>query len=140
MKVKLPKGIVKKISGSKDAYKAIHAVLMRENKLRRKVEYFWTVGLNVSHDIIYVELIAIGALNKVSVDPVELFSLAIGRKCNKLIIIHNHTGTTVKPSEQDIRLTKKLKSGGDFLNIEIIDHLIITEKHGYYSFADEGIL
>ncbi|MEO5644690.1 MAG: JAB domain-containing protein [Bacteroidia bacterium] len=140
MKVTVPKGAKTKITESGDIYKIMHAILMRQTKLRRKAEYFWTIGLNVSNDIMYIELIAIGALNKVGVDPVELYSLAVGKKCKKIILVHNHTGTAVKPSTADIRLTKRLEHGGEILNIEIVDHLIISEKHGYYSFADERLL
>ncbi|CAN5440789.1 hypothetical protein BH11BAC2_BH11BAC2_26240 [soil metagenome] len=118
----------------------MHAILMRQSKLRRKTEYFWSIGMNVSNDIMYIELIAIGSLNKVAADPVEIFSFAVGKKCKKIILVHNHTGSTVKPSENDIRFTKKLQAGGDILAIEIIDHLIIHEKNGFYSFADEDVL
>ncbi len=140
MKVKLPKGTKTKIYESKDIFKIMHAVLMRQNKLRRKAEYFYTIGLNVSNDIEYLELIAIGALNKVNIDPVELFSIAVGKKCKQLILVHNHTGTTIRPSVQDIRLTKRLEAGGDILGIKIVDHIIISEKNGYYSFADNDDL
>jgi DNA repair protein RadC len=71
------------------------------------------------------------------VEPIEIFSLAVGKKCNKLTLVHNHTGTSKKPSTQDLRLTKRLGYGAAILNIEILDHIIITEKNGYYSFAEE---
>jgi DNA repair protein RadC len=140
MKVSLPKGISKKVTSSQDAYNAIHPVLMRQTKIRRKSEYYWVIGLDVSREILFIELIAIGVLNKVASDPVEVFCIAIGRKCKNLILVHNHTSTNKKPSEQDIRHTKKLQEGGRILGIDIIDHLIITEGNGYYSFADERLL
>jgi DNA repair protein RadC len=140
MKVNLPKGAKTKISESKDIYGIMHAILMRQNKVRRNTEYYWTVGLNTANDIMYIELVAIGGLNKVASDPVEIFSIAVGKKCKKLILVHNHPSGTLKPSAQDIRHTKKIEAGGQILGIEIIDSLIITDKKGYYSFADEDIL
>jgi DNA repair protein RadC len=140
MKVNLPKGAKTKITSSEDIYEIMHAILMRQNKIRRKSEYYWTIGLNTALDIMYIELVAIGGLNKVASDPVEVFSIAVGKKCKRLILVHNHPTGTLKPSVQDIRHTKKLEAGGEILGIEIIDSLIITDNNGYYSFADEGDL
>jgi DNA repair protein RadC len=46
----------------------------------------------------------------------------------------------LKPSEADIRLTKKMKEAGQLLDLPVLDHLIVTADCGYYSFADEGSL
>ena len=54
-----------------------------------------------------------------------------------IILSHNHPSGNVSPSAADIELTKKLKSAGKLLDIDVLDHLIIAER-GYYSFADEG--
>lgn len=140
MKVTIPKGAKAKVKSSEDIYTIMHAILMRQNKLRRKKEYFWTIGLNTSSDIMYIELISMGGLNETTVEPIEVFSLAVGKKCNRLILVHNHPSTNTKPSTQDLRLTKRLGYGAGILNITILDHLIITEENGYYSFADEGDL
>jgi DNA repair protein RadC len=52
---------------------------------------------------------------------------------------HNHPSGNLKPSQQDIDLTRKVKLAGNFLDIPVYDHLIVTDN-GFYSFADEGIL
>jgi len=57
-----------------------------------------------------------------------------------LILVHNHPSGTLRPSEADRQLTRKIKAGADFLDIKILDHIIINPKGDYYSFADEGIL
>ena len=61
--------------------------------------------------------------------------------CNasSIIIAHNHPSSNLNPSEADKSLTKKLKSAGQFLDITLLDHLIIT-KDGYYSFSDDGLM
>ena len=56
-----------------------------------------------------------------------------------VIVAHNHPSGSLRPSEQDIKLTQKIKHGGMLLDIKINDHLIITED-GYFSFQDEGML
>lgn len=140
MKVRLPKGAKTKISASNDVYAIMHAVLMRQTKLRRRKEYFWCIGLNAASDLLFIELVSMGSLTKVIVEPVEVFWLATNKKCTRVILVHNHTGTSVRPSESDERLTRQLRQGGTLLGIEIADHLIITEKNGYFSFEDEGLL
>ena len=140
MKVSLPRGTKKKITGSKDVYKIMHAVLLRQTKLRRRKEYFWCIGLNTSNDIMFIELVSMGSLNKTIVEPVEVFWLATNKKTTSVILVHNHTGTSTKPSSQDLLLTDRLRDGGKLLGIEIVDHIIITEKNGYLSFDDEGLL
>ena len=56
-----------------------------------------------------------------------------------IILVHNHPSGTLKPSEADKQLTKKLKTAGESLDIKVLDHVIITEK-SYFSFADENVL
>jgi len=53
--------------------------------------------------------------------------------------VHNHPSGNMRPSKQDVDLTKKVKSAGTYLDLPLLDHLIFTD-HGYYSFADEGLL
>lgn len=140
MNIPVPRNSKKKITGSKDVYAIMRQILMRQNKLRRMREHFWTIGLNNRSDIMYIELIAIGSLKAVAVEPVEVFNIAVTKKCTRLILIHNHSSGGKTPSDNDIRITKKLQAGGEVLNIVIEDHLIITERNGYYSFADKGEL
>ena len=136
MKVKLPKGAKTKITTPDDIFTIMHAILMRQTKLRRKKEYFWVIGLNASNDILFIELITMGTIHRVQVEPMEVYWLATNKKSGQVILIHNHTGTNNKPSDQDLRLTRRLQAGGELLGIKILDHLIITEENGYYSFAD----
>ena len=59
--------------------------------------------------------------------------------CKALHKSHNHPSGNLTPSQADIELTRKIKEGGKFLEIQLLDHLIITSE-GYYSFADEGLI
>jgi DNA repair protein RadC len=56
-----------------------------------------------------------------------------------MILSHNHPSGQLKPSQADIKLTKKLAEGGRLLEIPVLDHIIVTSE-GFYSFADEGVL
>ena len=55
-----------------------------------------------------------------------------------IILCHNHPSGSLRPSNEDIFLTKKLKKAGEVLDLTVFDHLIVSEK-GYFSFADEGM-
>ena len=128
MQVRLTKEQKIKIANSDDVYTIMRAVLMRQNRLHRQKEYFWVMGLNTGNDIMYIELATIGTLNKNNVDPVEIFSFAVQKKCKKVILIHNHPSGNLTPSSDDIVLTNFLKTGGEYLKIEVLDHLIISEE------------
>ena len=136
MNVRVPKDENHKLQESNDVYRIMRRILLRQNRLRRKSEYFWTIGLSQSLDIEYIELIALGSLNTVSIDPVEVFSIAVSKKCKKVILCHNHPSGNRKPSDSDIDLTNQLRDGGKLLHIDILDHLIIDEE-SYFSFLDK---
>ena len=127
MNVRIPKDANTNIGDPGDIYAIMQKVLLRQNKIHRLKEYFWSIGLNQANDIVYIELIALGALNKVGIDPVELFHIAVNKKCKKIILIHNHPSGDLSPSQQDVDLTNDLIKAGDILKIQILDHLIISE-------------
>lgn len=139
MKVRLTKEQKLKIANSQDVFTILQAVLMRQNRLHRQKEYFWSLGLNSKNDIMYLELVTLGSLNQNNIDPVELFSFAVQKKCKRIILVHNHPSGYTKPSKADITLTRFLQTGATYLGIEILDHLIITEEK-FYSMADMGDL
>lgn len=80
-----------------------------------------------------------GGTTSTVVDAKLVFATAL--KCNaiNIILAHNHPSRNLSPSMADIKLTKKLKEGGKLLDIDVLDHLVLSDE-GYYSFADEGML
>jgi DNA repair protein RadC len=68
-----------------------------------------------------------------------IFAAAIKANACGIIISHNHPSSSLKPSRADEQLTQKIKQAGQFLDITLLDHVIVTSE-GYYSFADEGLL
>lgn len=68
-----------------------------------------------------------GGINRVHVEPIEVFSFAVAKKCKKIILVHNHPSGELKPSNEDIEFAKNLKAAGEILKIEVLDLIIITE-------------
>jgi len=71
------------------------------------------------------------------VDPKIIFQKALERKASSVILSHNHPSGSPSPSMEDIRLTEKVKLAGNYIDIKVVDHIIIGDG-SYYSFADEG--
>jgi len=102
-------------------------------------EEFWILYLNNSNKIIKSNQLSKGGITGTVVDVRLAFKEALQLGAVGIILAHNHPSGTLKPSQADIQLTKKLKMAGESLDIKVLDHLIITEK-AYFSFADENML
>ena len=123
-----------KVQSSNDAFQAILG-----NLSDIPHEEFWILILNRANMIIKKEFISRGGIAGTVVDPKLLFKSALDNLASSLILAHNHPSGNLKPSQEDISLTRKLKEAGKLLDIAVVDHLIIGEN-AYFSFADEGIL
>jgi len=139
MNIKLTEEQKIKILNSDDVYSIMQKVLLREKKIDRDKEHFWIICLANNNRILLIELITLGTVNKTLVEPMEVFSFALQKRAVKLIMVHNHPSGELKPSNADVELTDKMIAIGKFINVPIIDHLIISEKE-YYSFVDSGLL
>ncbi len=122
------------ISSAKQAYEAIKPHLED-----LKHEEFWILILNRRKQIIKKQLISSGGVSGTVADPKIIFHLALQELASSIVLIHNHPSGSLKPSQSDLSLTKKLKKAGDVLDIPVVDHLIYTDD-GYYSFGDEGLI
>ncbi len=123
-----------RIGSSRDTYN-----LMRRHLMDLGHEEFWIILLNQGGKVISTELISKGGLTGTVADPKIVFSIALQHQAVSIILSHNHPSGTLKPSQLDIDLTKKIATAGRLLDIRVLDHLIFTNE-GYYSFADEGIM
>lgn len=139
MNVRLTKDDKIQVSGPSDIFEIMRKVLLRENKLGQQKEHFWVIGLAASNKISYIELVSLGSVSAAIINPLEVFSLAVQKKSPHIILVHNHPGGTLKPSKEDIGLTKNIVKGGKILHITVLDHLLITTD-GYYSFEEKGKL
>ena len=138
MNVRLTEEQKIRILNSEDIYNIMQQILLRENKIRRNQEHFWVVGLDNKSKILFIELISLGSVNSNQVNPPEVFRMAIYKMAVKMILVHNHPSGSMEPSNGDKDLTDRMIKTGQLINIQVIDHLIISEKD-YLSFVDEGI-
>jgi DNA repair protein RadC len=139
MNVKLTKTQKIKLLNSADIYNVMQQILLRENKIDRNKEHFWTIGLDNSNRILYIELISLGGTTQAPAEPMQVFRVGVLKGAVRMILIHNHPTGELKPSQEDLDITDRLIQVGIILNIRVIDHLIITEK-AYNSFTDTGML
>ncbi|MFC3157510.1 DNA repair protein RadC [Chryseobacterium arachidis] len=122
------------ITSSKDAYH-----ILRNHLSDLRTEEFWALFLNQSNRVIHMAQMTQGGINQSLVDVRVLFKTALDHFSTGMIIAHNHPSGNLKPSKEDIDITKKVKEAGNALSIQLLDHLIITQR-AYISFADEGLL
>lgn len=123
-----------KIQSSKNAYSIFKSKL---SDLPH--EEFWVIYLSRNNSVIKTECVSRGGISGTVVDIRLIIKPAIECLASSIILAHNHPSGNLKPSHQDISLTKKTKEACALLDILVQDHLIIGEQ-AYYSFADEGIL
>lgn len=139
MNVRLTQEQKIKVLNSADIYAIMQQVLLRENKIHRNQEHFWVVGLNHNNKILFVELIGLGASNRVNADPPDVFRMAIYKLASKLILVHNHPSGSHEVTDADITFTDHMLKVGKLIKVEVLDHLVITETN-YTSFADQGVM
>lgn len=126
-----------RISSSKDAY---HVLL--ENWDSSKIEFveqFKVLLLNRANKALGIFEVSNGSATGTVADPKLIFAAAIKANACGIILAHNHPSGNLQPSQADMDLTKKMREGGKFLEIQVLDHVIVTTE-GYYSFADEGLM
>ncbi len=102
-------------------------------------EVFAVVFLNQSNKINHFEIISKGGLTGTVADPRIILKKALDAAATGIVLCHNHPSGNLQPSRADEALTKKIKEAAGYLDIKVLDHLIVSEL-GYFSFADEGIL
>lgn len=125
------------ITGSRDLYKLLlnH---WDQDKLEL-MEQFKVALLNRANKVLGILNLATGTITGTAVDVRLLFAAALKTAAIRIVLCHNHPSGTLQPSPADMRLTEKIKSAGDFLDIEVLDHIIIAQE-GFYSFADNGLI
>jgi len=102
-------------------------------------EQFIVISLNSANKIIRYNIISVGNLTSSLVHPREVFRIAIENSSANIILMHNHPSGNCKPSNEDIKITKKLVEAGKLLDISVFDHIIIGNNN-YYSFVEDRII
>lgn len=125
------------LRSSEDAY----GVLIQQWS-KDRIEYleeFKIILINRKNRVLGIVDISQSGIHGTLVDPKAVFAIALKAGASGIILAHNHPSGELEPGVEDIEVTKKLKEGAKILDMEILDHLIIS-KNGYYSFQENGIL
>lgn len=127
---------MQKISSSKDVFDLCSANWPVGIDHR---EAFMVLLLNRANKVLGASVISTGGISGTVADPKLIYQVALKSNATSLILVHNHPSGNIDPSDADIRLTQKLKSAGEMLDLPVLDHVVIASER-YYSFADEGKL
>lgn len=122
---------IKSISSSRDIFNILYPYFVG-----LKQEEFYIILLNRALKPIKIERISIGSVHSTLVDIKIIGKSAIENLASFLIIAHNHPSGSLHPSKEDDKLTLKIKAALDLFEINLLDHLIVSENK-YYSYADE---
>jgi DNA repair protein RadC len=102
-------------------------------------EVFAVIFLNRANKVKHFEIVSEGGITGTVADPRIILKKALDEDAVSIILCHNHPSGSLKPSRADEQLTAKIKEAAKYFDIQVMDHIIVSES-GYYSFADEGIL
>ena len=125
-----------KILSSRDAFDIMFSIYPEIDLY----ESFWVMLLSRNNFVKGISNISIGSAAGTVADPKKIFQTALLAHSHAVILIHNHPSGNTQPSKEDMNITQKCKNAGLFLELRVLDHLIITPQGTYYSFADEGNL
>ena len=123
----------KSVRSSRDAYEHLAPYLADLNW-----EEFRILLLNNANRVIANLLISKGGFTGAAADPRIIFKEALQHNAVGIILAHNHPSGNLKPSEADKKLTNKLFKAGKYLDINVLDHIIVVHDT-YLSFTDEGL-
>ncbi len=115
------------------------ALSLIANFRNSKVEIFGVITINAKGYPIDVHEISKGGISAVSITPREIFYPAIKDLSSAIIVFHNHPSGDTEPSIEDIRLTERILKISSELDIEVLDHIILS-SNGYFSFAKAGMI
>jgi len=104
-----------------------------------EVEEFRIIFLNTKLKVIGEEIQQRGTVNNVSIHPREVIKSAINNGASSIILAHNHPSGDTVPSRADIEITKQIAEAAKLVNIQLLDHLIVS-KNIVYSFKDHAII
>ena len=123
-----------RITSSVDIYELFHPLMAD-----LPTEEFWVLLLNRSNRVIDKVRISSGGIDQTTADVRTILREALLARATQMVLIHNHPSGNIQPSQEDKRITERIKGAGRLMNISVIDHVIVTDG-AYYSFNDEGIL
>jgi DNA repair protein RadC len=127
-----------KVKCSKDAYD-----IFLESWDPNTIEYieeFKILLMNRSNSVLGIMSMSKGGISGTVTDVRVILQAAIKANASGVIVAHNHPSGNLNPSESDTKITKKLRDACNIMDVQLLDHLIITPEEDYYSFADNGLI
>jgi DNA repair protein RadC len=124
----------KRITASREVFERFQPKLMDLPH-----EEFWVMYLNRANIIIDEQKISQGGVSGTVTDVKIILKQALEKLASGIVLCHNHPSGNIKPSKADTNITQKLKNASAYLDIQVLDHIIVGDNH-YYSYADEGLL
>jgi DNA repair protein RadC len=104
-------------------------------------EIFVVVGLDTRHQPTLVNIVSVGNVESTQAHPREVFKPLVLSSSSAFLCVHNHPAGTVSPSSTDREVTKTLVAAGKLLQIELVDHIILTDDpEVFFSFKRSGQL
>ncbi len=125
---------IQSINNCEDTYRVMYPI-MRD----LQHEEFWALLMNNNSKLLKKVRLSSGGLSSTSVDVRMLLKEAILANATQIIICHNHPSGSLRPSQDDMNITERVKAAAKVLQMRLADHLIITDGK-YYSFFQEGKL
>ncbi|MES2429432.1 MAG: JAB domain-containing protein [Bacteroidota bacterium] len=126
------------IRSSNDAYEELKEFFSED--LISLQEQFVVMYLNQANGVLGIQVLSTGGITGTFADPRLVLGTALKAAATGLIISHNHPSGNLKPSEADLLMTRRIKEAGKLMEINLLDHLIITPEGKYLSFIDEGLI
>ena len=112
--------------------------LVRTKLKGKKKEYFLVLSLDTRGKLIKISEVSVGSLDSSIVHPREVFKEALTASAASVIFVHNHPSGEPEPSEDDIKLTKRLADAGNILGVDVFDHVIVADNN-FRSLKREGL-
>ena len=113
--------------------------LMQDKIAHLKHEEFWAIFLNNTSKILAIDNFGKGGITSTVVDVRLIIQKAIAYNATAIMICHNHPSSDLSPSREDMQLTEQIQKAAKYMNIRLIDHLILY-KETYFSFNDRGMI
>ena len=134
-----PASTIKPIVTRSDDAHTIFRQFFPENTIHLQ-ERFVVMYLNRSNRVLGVYPVSLGGITGTVADIRLILSVALKVVATSIMLAHNHPSGSLKPSRPDIELTSKIKEAAKYLDITLMDHLILSPENEYLSFADEALL
>lgn len=123
-----------RISSATDAYRVLRPLAYGLDR-----EHFWRLDLDSRDHLLGCELVSVGSLDMSIVHPREVFKGALLNNAARVMVAHNHPSQVAKPSHADRTLTQQLTLAGWILQVELVDHLVVTDD-AFFSFKRARLL